>query len=145
MKFSTKTRYGLRFMLHLAVNYGRDAIQLKEIAKSENISIKYLEQIILVLKTSGLLNVMRGAKGGYSLSKKPEEITLKEIVELLSGSLQPVDCVGDSQYCERREDCVMNDIWCELYSLINNFFANKTLKDLVDSFKEKSSNYMYYI
>ncbi|MFA5284396.1 MAG: Rrf2 family transcriptional regulator, partial [Smithellaceae bacterium] len=93
MKLSTRTRYGVRLMTVLAQNYGKGPVFLKDIAKGENISEKYLSLIIIPLRGVGLINSVRGAHGGYNLSKEPSQITLKEIVDVLEGDCSLVDCV----------------------------------------------------
>src|SRR4030042_540461 len=93
MKLSTRTRYGVRLMVALALNYGKDPVFLKDIAKGENISEKYLSLIIIPLRGVNLVNSVRGAHGGYNLSKEPSQITLKEIVDVLEGECSLVDCV----------------------------------------------------
>src|SRR4030065_2254437 len=96
MKISTKIRYGTRAMLELASRYGEGPIELREIAKRENISPKYLEQVIIPLRTAGLVKSVRGSKGGYSLAKPPSEILLKDVIEVLEGPLDLIECLRDS-------------------------------------------------
>src|SRR5512136_68398 len=118
MKLSTKIRYGSRAMVELASHYGEGAIELKEIAKKESISLKYLEQVIIPLRTAGLVKSVRGSKGGYSLGKPPAEISLKDLVEILEGPLTLVDCLGDPKRCERSASCVTREIWNEVSEAI---------------------------
>ena len=101
MKLSTRGRYGVRLMLDLALHYGEGPIFLKDIAERQGISEKYLWQLINPLKTTGLINSQRGAHGGYVLGKAPERISLKEILQILEGSLCLVDCVDNPSFCER--------------------------------------------
>ena len=98
MKLSTKIRYGTRAILELASRFGEGPIELKEIARSQEISIKYLEQVIIPLRTAGMVKSARGAKGGYSLAKPPSEICLFDVVETLEGPLYLVDCIKDSKF-----------------------------------------------
>src|SRR4030065_2738604 len=100
MKLSSKIRYGSRAMVELASHYGEGAIELKEIAKKENISPKYLEQVIIPLRTAGLVKSVRGSKGGYSLARSPSEICLFDVVEILEGPLYLGDCVRDPKVCK---------------------------------------------
>jgi Rrf2 family cysteine metabolism transcriptional repressor len=131
MKLSTKTRYGTRLMVNLALNFGQKQLLLKDIAKTENISEKYLSQIIIPLKSSGLVKSFRGAHGGYVLSKPPKNISLKEIVVALDGPLDLVECIKDSSACERVSFCVTRNLWKELGETLEQTLASKSLADLV--------------
>ncbi|MBP1708295.1 MAG: rrf2 family protein [Deltaproteobacteria bacterium] len=137
MKLSTKIRYGARAMLVLASRYGKGPLELHEIAKKENISLKYLEQVIIPLRTAGLVKSVRGARGGYSLGKPPAEICLKDLVEILEGPLTLVDCLGDPRRCERSAACVTREIWSEVSEAIYDIFHSITLEDMVQRQKEK--------
>ncbi|PIX24913.1 MAG: AsnC family transcriptional regulator, partial [Deltaproteobacteria bacterium CG_4_8_14_3_um_filter_45_9] len=114
MKISTKIRYGSRAMLELASRYGEGPIELKEIAKKENISLKYLEQVINPLRAAGLVKSIRGSKGGYSLAKPPSEICLYNVIETLEGPLNLLECLRDSKVCQKVPSCVTRDIWKEV-------------------------------
>ncbi|MEE1250451.1 MAG: Rrf2 family transcriptional regulator [Lachnospiraceae bacterium] len=132
MKISTKGRYALRLMLDLAVNNTGDPISLKDIAKRENISDKYLEQIISVLNKAGYVKSVRGAQGGYSLRKKPEEYTVGMILRLTEGSLAPVSCLEDGEVsCEHVDDCVSVIVYRKINDAINEVVDGITLADLV--------------
>ncbi len=137
LKLSTKGRYGTRLMLELALNYGREPILLKEAAKRQEMSVGYLEHLVPVLKTAGLINSARGAHGGYSLSKPPSEITLKEIVCALEGNMSVVECVGTPGVCNRVNTCVTRDIWEEISEKIKDILHATTLEDMVKRQKEK--------
>jgi Rrf2 family protein len=113
MKLSTKTRYGTRMILDMAQHYGQGAIQLGEIAGRQEISLKYLEQIIRPLKEAGYIKSFRGAKGGHILSKPPEEITVGEIVSVLEGGDTLVHCDKDPSNCERVDTCLTRYLWRE--------------------------------
>ncbi|NLM49349.1 MAG: Rrf2 family transcriptional regulator [Clostridiaceae bacterium] len=132
MKVSTKGRYGLRLVLELAQNEGKGVIPLREIAKKQAISEKYLEQIIMTLSKNGIVKSVRGANGGYMLSKKAEEITCGEVLRVLEGPLVPVDCVGDNGYCDRADECLSRGLWVKLRKAIDEVVDNTTLKDLLD-------------
>ena len=135
MKISTKGRYGLRIMIDIAV-YGKgECVSLKDIAEREHLSEKYLEQIINLLGKENLVQSVRGAKGGYHLTKAPEEITVKEILLATEGSLAPVACAADNDCCENYCDCVTSFIWTQMYDAVMGVVEKITLKDLV----EKSS------
>jgi Rrf2 family cysteine metabolism transcriptional repressor len=137
MKISTKIRYGARAMLELASHYGEGPIELKEIANKENISLKYLEQVIIPLRTAGLLKSVRGSKGGYALAKPPSEICLNEMVEILEGPLSLIECLHDPKICQRVPTCVTREIWKEVSDAINGIFRSVTLEDLVNRKREK--------
>jgi len=137
MKISTKIRYGARAMLELASHYGEGPIELKEIAKEENISLKYLEQVIIPLRTAGLVKSVRGSKGGYSLAKPPSEVCLKDVVEVLEGTINLVDCLQDPNSCARAPFCVTRDIWSEISESICRIFHSITLEEMVNRRRKK--------
>ena len=124
-------------MLDLAFHYGEGPIELKEIAKRESISLKYLEQVIVPLRTAGLVKSVRGSKGGYSLAKPPSEICLNDLIEILEGPLNLIDCLNDSRICQRIPYCVTRDIWKEVSEAIQGIFHSVTLEDMVNRRKEK--------
>ena len=136
MKISTKGRYALRLMLDLALNNTGEYITIKSIAGRQEISEKYLEQIISVLNKAGYVKSVRGAQGGYKLAKEPSEYTVGMILRLTEGSIAPVDCLDDdSDECARGSNCVTREIWVELYDAIRNVVDRITLQDLVDRHK----------
>ncbi|OHD70745.1 MAG: hypothetical protein A2W19_04330 [Spirochaetes bacterium RBG_16_49_21] len=137
MKLSTRSRYGVRLMLALGVKSNQGPIFLKDIARSEEISEKYLSQIIIPLKAKGLVSTFRGAHGGYILARRASEIRLREIVEPLEGDLCLVDCVTLPEVCDRATDCVTRDIWSEMSALILKFLDNVTLEDLIKKYKKQ--------
>jgi Rrf2 family protein len=130
MKLSTRSRYGLRLMYELAVNYGGDIVIIKDIALRQNISGKYLSRLVIPLKGAKLVTAARGAHGGYRLARDPSEITLWEIIELLEGDITPVECVRNSKVCARSKKCPTRDVWCRLDRLMVEFLESITLKDL---------------
>lgn len=133
LKISTKGRYALRLMLDLALHDTGENIALKTIAKRQEISGKYLEQIIGILTKAGFVKSVRGSSGGYRLSKKPEEYTVGDILRLTEGSLAPVSCVENGTVaCDKAETCVTVSVWKELNDAINGVVDNITLADLVD-------------
>ena len=136
MKLSTKGRYGLKAMLDIAINGKNQCVCLKQIAERQSISENYLEQLISRLKKSGLLKSTRGAQGGYTLLKNPEEITVGDILRALEGSLAPVDCVlvNESKTCNDSEGCVTKFIWKKVSDSINDVVDNITLKDLENDY-----------
>jgi Rrf2 family protein len=140
MKISTKIRYGARAMLELASHYGEGPIELKEIAKKENISLKYLEQVITPLRGAGLVKAVRGSKGGYSLGKPPSEICLHDVVETLEGPLNLLECLRDPKVCQKVPSCVTRDIWQEVSEAISKIFYSVTLEDMVNRKMDKEGN-----
>ena len=147
MKLSTKGRYGTRAMLDLALHYGEGPIQLKDVAARQQISERYLEQLVLSLKAGGLLKSVRGAKGGFILARPPSEIKLIEIIQTLEGSICPVACVDDPNLCSRVDTCVTRDIWGEMGKAMTQILESQTLQDLVERQKQKvkPQKEMYYI
>jgi len=138
MKLSTRARYGVRLMLALAQNYGREPVYLKDIAKQEEISEKYLSLIIMPLRGIGLVNSVRGAYGGYNLAKDPSQITLKEIVDILEGDCSLVDCVKDPSVCPRVSTCVSHDVWAAIGGKISETLSSITLDMMVRMNREKA-------
>ena len=142
MKISTKGRYALRLMVDLALNSTGEPVSLKDIAKRQGISDKYLEQIIAVLNRAGYVKSIRGAQGGYLLRREPREYTAGMILRLTEGSLAPVSCVeeGDLQ-CERQEDCATIILWKKISDAVSSVVDHVTLQDLVDwQIKKKEDN-----
>ncbi|MCX5818921.1 MAG: Rrf2 family transcriptional regulator [Deltaproteobacteria bacterium] len=140
MKLSTRGRYGVRMMLELALHYGEGPILLRDIAERQGISEKYLWQLINPLKTTGLVNSLRGAHGGYVLAKAPEAISLKAILQILEGSLCLVDCVDNPALCERSPSCISRDIWGEASKNMQQTLEDTTLAAMVERQKEKLKN-----
>ena len=140
IKLSTKGRYGTRLMLNLALHYndGKEAVVLKNISKDEDLSIRYLEQIIIPLKINKLVKSVRGAGGGYSLARDPAEISLCQIIEVLEGSCALVDCVEDPGTCGRTTECATFEVWKEASHMLQGYFESKTLLDLVEIAKKKA-------
>ncbi len=134
-------------MLELACHYGEGPIELREIAKREDISLKYLEQVIVPLRTAGLVKSARGSKGGYALAKHPSEIYLKDLVETLDGPLSLIECLKDPKICQKVPYCITRDIWQEVSEAIDGIFHSVTLEDMVHRKKEKEVRFpsMYQI
>lgn len=141
MKISTKGRYALRMLLDLAEHSEVGYISLKDIAKRQQISKKYLEQIIPIFNHSNILLTNRGAQGGYKLARTPDKYTVGEILRLTEGSIAPVACLEqDLNTCERREDCATLPIWEGLYQVINDYLDHITLQDILDRQSERRGN-----
>jgi Rrf2 family transcriptional regulator, cysteine metabolism repressor len=137
MKLSTRVRYGVRLMQALAQNYGKEPVYLKDIARQEDISEKYLSLIIMPLKGIGLINSVRGAYGGYNLARDPSRITLKEIVDVLEGDCSLVDCVNNPSTCPRSPTCVSHDIWATIGGKISETLTSITLDTMVKMNEKK--------
>jgi Rrf2 family protein len=141
VKVSTKGRYALRLMLDLALNNTGEYITIKSIAARQNISDKYLEQIISLLNRAGYVKSTRGAQGGYRLTKEPYEYTVGMILRLTEGSLAPIDCVDEGESgCGRSGGCVTREVWKELYDAICNVVDHITLQDLLERQLNKAPN-----
>ena len=136
MRLATRARYGTRLMLDLALNFSKGTIFLKDIAKKEEISEKYLSHLVIPLKSSGLISSSRGAHGGYQLTKSPSQITLKEIVQTLEGSISCVECVKNPSICPRVSKCATRGIWEKLDEKISDELSSVTLEDLANSQKK---------
>lgn len=140
MKISTKGRYALRLMLDLALNNTGEYITIKSIAARQEISEKYLEQIISLLNRAGYVKSVRGAQGGYRLAKDASEYTVGMIIRLTEGSLAPIDCVEENNVdCSRTNGCVTREVWKEVYDAISNIVDHITLQDLVDRQRNMTS------
>jgi Rrf2 family protein len=139
IRLSTKGRYGTRLMLNLARHYGNgsDAVILKQISEDERISIRYLEQIIIPLKINRLVKSIRGAGGGYTLARRPEDIKLSEILQAVEGNCCLVECIEDESYCEYVGSCPTHDIWENATILLKGYFDSITLKDVVAMAEKK--------
>ena len=144
MKISTKGRYAIRLMLDLALNNTGEPISLKDVAKRQDISDKYLEQIISVLNRAGYVKSVRGAQGGYYLRKRPEDYTVGMILRLTEGSLTPVACIDeeDEINCDRQDSCVTVILWKKINDAISEVVDHTTLQDLVDWQREKDGDYV---
>lgn len=142
MKISTKGRYALRLRLDLASDVSNKPVSIKEIANRQEISDKYLEQIISVLNSAGFVRSVRGPQGGYMLKNRPENYTVGMILRLTEGSLAPVSCVeDDAPECDRMDSCVTMRVWKQLNDAINGVVDNITLADLVEWQKNNGSDY----
>jgi Rrf2 family protein len=137
MKLSTRGRYGVRLMFDLALHYGNGPVYLKDIANRQEVSAKYLWQLIHPLKSKGLISSTRGAHGGYVLGKAPEDISLRAILQVLEGSLCLVDCVDSPSLCKRAPFCIARDIWEEASAGMRELLENTTLATMVSKQREK--------
>ena len=143
MKISTRGRYALRLMLDIAVNSATRPVSIKDIAKRQDISDKYLEQIVSVLNKAGFVKSIRGPQGGYKLTKRPEQYTVGMILRLTEGSLAPVSCLDDEvNMCDRQEECVTLILWRKLDDAIKSVIDNVTLADLMEWDEQQKGNYI---
>ena len=134
MKISTKGRYALRMLIDLAMHQENGYISLKEISERQELSKKYLEQIVPLMNKSGLLKTNRGFQGGYRLSKPASQITVGEVLVLTEGSLAPVACLDDEENtCPRRSECITLPVWEGLNKVIREYLFGLTLQDVIDS------------
>ena len=140
MKMSTRGSYGMRAMLELAINYEQGPILLKDIAKRQEISFRYLNQLMTPIKAAGLAKSIRGKRGGYVLAKHPSQIKLIEVIQVLEGSMAPVDCVDDPKVCGRVDSCATRDIWIQMNQSMINILESLTLEELVRRQKEKEEH-----
>jgi len=154
MRLSTQSRYGVRAIFDIAYHSEGLETQVKDISRRQGISQRYLEQIFQKLKRAGVVRSKRGPSGGYFLGKKPEDITIREIVQITEGSINPVRCIdegGSSQPCERSGECVTQIVWNEAGKRLREYFDSVTVRDLCNLAKEMGikkdfdKRFMYYI
>ena len=148
MKLSTKGRYGLRAILDIALNQNTGPVTIYSIAQRQEISDRYLEQLLTSLRKNGLIKSIRGFQGGYILNKEPQDITVGDVIRALEGPIAPVECVDDNRQglCSRMELCVTRKVWEDLRKTMNEVLDSYTLEDLVrESQKPKEFVYDYCI
>ena len=139
MKLSTRSRYGIRAILELALHAGQGPLRIKSISKNQDISVKYLEQILALLKSGGFARSTRGAKGGYVLAKPAEQIKLSDVFNCLEGPFISPECLEDNKYCNRAADCATREVWASVWQSVKNVLDSITLQDLVDRAKSKKN------
>lgn len=146
MRISTKGRYAIRLMLDIASHSDGGNVSLKDVSKRQNISLKYLEQIVNILSKAGLLRSQRGAQGGYKMMRKPEEYTMGDILRVTEGEISPLSCLEDeiNQYM-RLSNYPTIKFWTGLYDTINNYLDGTTIADLMNNAEENGNNFCYYI
>lgn len=146
MKVSTKGRYALRLMVDVALHSGGEFVTLREVSKRQNISVKYLEQIVAQLTRAGMLKSNRGPQGGYKLTKEASEYTAGDILRVTEGSLAPVSCIENcGADCDMYGICPTVDFWKQVYDAILNVVDNTTLEDLAEQTKRKLGTESDYI
>ena len=148
MKLSTKGRYSSRAMLDLALHYGDGPVSIREVAQRQDISNRYLENLMTALVSKGLVASSRGKGGGFTLARSPGEIKLLEVISTVEGSLAPVHCVDNPAECNRSEGCVTVEIWGKLKEALTDVLDSITLADMVSMYRKKTtdkSELMYFI
>ncbi len=141
MKLSTRTRYGMRAIIELAQHEGKRPLQLKTIAERQDISVKYLEQLMSMLRSAGFVRSVRGSKGGYVLARPGDQIRLHEIFRSLEGPVTTTECTANSDVCERATDCIAREIWIQVEEAVQNVLSSITLADVVSRSNKKASEY----
>lgn len=137
MRVSTRTRYGVRAMMELAMNEGPRPVSVRQIAEAQELPVKYLEQLISALRAAELVRSQRGIGGGYVLTRTPEEITIADIYVALEGPLVPVECLSDSVECGREGICATREVWSRVTEAVRDVLASITLADLVADTRER--------
>ncbi len=147
MKLSTRGQYATRALIDLALHQNEVPIMLKDISRRQQISQRYLEHLITPLIAAGIIVSTRGPKGGIALAKPPEEIRLDEVIQLLEGTIAPVECVSNPDVCMRSQSCATREVWDELKRTMTEFLRSVTIRDLMERQREKENNteIMYYI
>ncbi len=147
MRFSTRTAYGVRVLLDLALHRAEEPIPLRDIAHRQELPLAYLERLISPLVAAGIVRTKRGVGGGVYLARDPSELRLDEVVGVLEGSLAPLECVDDPDACTRSSFCAARDLWREVREAMIRVLASTTLQDLVERQRQKDQleAAMYYI
>lgn len=136
MQLSTKARYAARAMVELALEYNQDPVKLKDIARRQDISLKYLEQVMFPLRVSGFVKTLKGSKGGYTLARPPEQVTLLDLVECVEGRVSPVECADNPDLCTRSEICPTHPAWVSLKEAMKKELGRISLAELASRQKE---------
>ena len=145
LRLSTKGRYGVRLMIDLAQNFGKGPVVLKDVAKRQDISVKYLEHLIVLLKQAKLIRATRGARGGYVLSRPPYGVTLKDIITAVEGSVALVDCTKDPAVCKRSVECLSRDVWSRVAFSFAQVLDSFTLESMIHREKHGEEGMTYAI
>ena len=143
MKLSTRTRYGILAVLELGQNYGKGPVQLKKIAARQHISEKYLEQLMMALKSAGIVRSVMGSRGGYVLARSADQVKLSDCFLCLEGPVITAECVEDREQCPRTSECLSRKVWVEVHDAIMSVLESTTLQDLYDEaeLKDEVGNY----
>ncbi|MBU1078043.1 MAG: Rrf2 family transcriptional regulator [Spirochaetes bacterium] len=137
MRISTKIRYSVRALLYLAVNEEGKPLQIRDIAKHEKLSVRYLENLFTNLRASGILSSVKGKGGGFMLNKPSEKINLLEVIKAVEGNISIVGCIGSDAFCRNSSDCITKDIWNNANTYLKDFFRSITLKDMMEDHKKR--------
>ncbi len=144
MKISTKGRYGLRMMIDIAMNQNEGPVSVRDIARRQSLSDKYLEQIITQANKAGLLKSIRGAGGGYQLSRPAKDISVGEILRVMEGSLSPVECVrergAEPAPCQNAGECATYELWRDIKTAVDQVIDNRSLQDMIDNYLRKNQD-----
>ena len=139
MKISTKGRYGLRILMDLALHQTEKPRLIRDIAKSQQISEKYISRLVIALRKAGMIRSVRGVNGGFHIAMKPEDITLLDVIEVMEGPLSIVDCVSAPRKCAHSENCAPREIWCKLNEDIRDLMRHTTLADILAAYKKQNA------
>ena len=146
MRISTKGRYAIRLMIDIAQHSNGGNVSIKDISKRQDISLKYLEQIVNMLSRAGFLRSQRGSQGGYKLARKAEEYTIGDILRVTEGEMAPVACLeGEENQCPKVNQCPTIEFWTGLYKTINDYIDSTTIAELATRAKENKEDFCYSI
>ncbi len=137
MKLSTKTRYGTRAMLDLALNFEKGVVSVRELAARQDVSPKYLEHLLASLRAAGLVRTVRGAQGGHTLTRHPSETNLRQIYSVFEGAEGFVECTTSPEVCDRRDSCVTQDVWADMHLACMEILESTTLEDMARRARNK--------
>lgn len=140
MKISTKGRYGLRILMDLAIHQSDKPRLIRDIAKSQQISEKYISRLVIALRKAGMIRSVRGVNGGFHIAKKPEDITLLDVIEVMEGPLSIVDCVSTPKHCKLSENCAPREVWCKLNDDIRGLMRGTTLADILAAYDRQNES-----
>ncbi|HOF14298.1 MAG TPA: Rrf2 family transcriptional regulator [Spirochaetota bacterium] len=140
MRLSTRSRYGVRMMFEFALNYDKGPVYLKDVAAIQGISFKYLSKLVIPLKSAKLLKSVRGVHGGYMLAQRPEDITIRKIVQILEGDVSLVECAENPEACSRYAECVARSIWEKADKAIMDVLNSISLQDMMNEYKKNFFN-----
>jgi Rrf2 family protein len=143
VKISTRSRYGLRLLYELAKRKDVKPVFLNEIAKQQDVSEKYLSKLVIPLRSAGIIRSSRGAHGGYVLARKPAEISLLEVIEVLEGSISLIECMDDPAACERSDCCSARPVWKGLEQVMRDYCSGVSLESMIE--KGEASGFSYVI
>lgn len=132
MRLSTRSRYGILALMDLAVHASDGPVMVREIAEREGLSERYLEQLLLSLKTAGMVRATRGSGGGFTLARPPAEINIREVIRITEGSTAFTECADDPAVCSRSSSCALLDAWIEVTKAAEKVMESITIKDLIE-------------